>query len=71
VDVLIVRLCTVDGVSFVGGPKSQVNRFGSVLLAPLAILLARAPMRAEEAILQVGAAIGVLAALVQFLGLIR
>jgi len=48
-----------------------VFALSAVLLAPLAILLARALMGADETILQVGAAIGVLAALAQFLGLIR
>jgi hypothetical protein len=48
-----------------------VFALSAVLLAPLAVLLARALMGADETILQVGATIGVLAALVQFLGLIR
>jgi hypothetical protein len=48
-----------------------VFALSAVLLAPLAIVLARALRDADETILQVGAAIGVLAALVQFLGLIR
>jgi hypothetical protein len=43
----------------------------AVLLAPLAVLLASALLGADPALLAVGATTGVLAAVVQFLGLIR
>jgi len=43
----------------------------AVLLAPLAVLLATALVGANSALVAVGATTGVLAALVQFLGLIR
>jgi hypothetical protein len=43
----------------------------AVLFAPLVVLLARALTGADETLLAVGATVGVLAALVQFLGLVR
>jgi hypothetical protein len=43
----------------------------AVLLAPLAVLVSGALARADSVLLAVGATVGVLAALVQFLGLIR
>jgi hypothetical protein len=43
----------------------------AVLFAPLVVLLARALSSADETLLALGATVGVLAALVQFLGLVR
>ncbi|MBI3971839.1 MAG: DUF4386 domain-containing protein [Chloroflexi bacterium] len=43
----------------------------AVLFAPLVVLLSRAMSGADDTLLAVGATVGVLAALVQFLGLIR
>src|SRR4051812_32998521 len=48
-----------------------VFTFTAVALAPMAVLLALALSGADESLLVVGATVGVLAALVQFLGLVR